>query len=171
MRKSLLIAASTAALLSLPAAAFAAEPMPAEPAAPTQTLDSTTMPEAPAAMQEDATANPLAGMDLSTLIDAQVYDAAGQSLGDVNDIALNEDGDADALIIGTGGVLGFAERDVKVDVEDVVVEQGDSGPSLALKTMTSEDVAGLPTYEADENAKTFNTSDDSDTAPDSSTPY
>jgi hypothetical protein len=50
----------------------------------------------------------------SALIGRTVTNAQGESLGDINDIIIDEQGHVVAVIIGVGGFLGIGEKDVGV---------------------------------------------------------
>ncbi|NWH07122.1 MAG: PRC-barrel domain-containing protein [Alphaproteobacteria bacterium] len=175
MRKLHLMSASAAVLtgaLFMTGAAFAQQQNPASPASPTQPTTpaqpAPVQPRMPETMQDSigqAEKNPLEGVDLATLIDMNVTDSAGESIGDVNDIVLDAQGQPSALIIGTGGILGVAEREVKVDASEVTLEQGDG--AVQLISLTSAQVEKLPTYAASDTETTYRNSkaDKPDTAP------
>ena len=54
----------------------------------------------------------------SSLIGQSLYNGSGEdaeSVGDVNDVVLSQDGKARAVVVGVGGFLGIGEKDVAVD--------------------------------------------------------
>jgi sporulation protein YlmC with PRC-barrel domain len=48
----------------------------------------------------------------STLLGTQVYNSENQSLGEINDVVLTADSQLKTVVIGVGGFLGIAERDI-----------------------------------------------------------
>lgn len=52
----------------------------------------------------------------SKLIGMTVKNAAGESIGDINEVVLGKDGKVAAVVIGVGGVLGIGEREVAVKI-------------------------------------------------------
>jgi hypothetical protein len=160
MRKQLQIAAALAAVLAAPALAqdtpptapttgqqtapgpappTGGEPIPASPSAqpsatsPAPALSTAAAPAAGAsgglgfidAQQDDETL-------ASTLIGTQVYNAENQSLGEINDVLLAGDGRLKAVVVGVGGFLGIAERDVAVPWEALGVSR-DEDQDLQLR--------------------------------------
>lgn len=45
-----------------------------------------------------------------------VYGTDGESIGEINDVLVSQDGSINAVIIGVGGFLGIGEKDVAVDM-------------------------------------------------------
>jgi sporulation protein YlmC with PRC-barrel domain len=142
MRKELQTAAALAALLAAPALAqntpptvpnagqqIAPGPAPqagstAMPASPT-TQPSATSPGPASSTAAAPAADASGGLGFidaqqdeerlaSTLIGTPVYNAANESLGEINDVLLAADGRLKAVVVGVGGFLGIAERDVAV---------------------------------------------------------
>jgi hypothetical protein len=50
----------------------------------------------------------------SKLVGVNVYSADNQNIGDINEVLLNKDGMAEAVVIGVGGFLGIGEKNVAV---------------------------------------------------------
>jgi hypothetical protein len=74
----------------------------------------------------------------STLIGTPVYNAANESLGEINDVLLAADGRLKAVGIGVGGFLGLAERDVAVPWAALGVSQ-DQDQDLQLRLEVSRE--------------------------------
>jgi sporulation protein YlmC with PRC-barrel domain len=166
MRKELQIAAALAALLSAPA--LAQNTPPTAPAAGPQTAPApapqaggtatpaspTTQPSATGPGPAPSTAAaPAAGgpsfvqaqqdqeMLASDLLGAQVYNAENQSLGEINDVLLAQDGRLKAVVVGVGGFLGIAERDVAVPWEALQVSR-DEDQDLQLRLEVGREQLG-----------------------------
>jgi sporulation protein YlmC with PRC-barrel domain len=58
----------------------------------------------------------------SALIGRSVTNSAGESLGDINDVIIDEQGKVVAIIIGVGGFLGIGEKDIGVRYTDLQFE-------------------------------------------------
>jgi hypothetical protein len=166
MRKELQIAAALVAVLASPAlaqdttpAGQQAAPMPAPPTGSTPTpARSSTSPVTPSAT--DAPATSLAGglpfinmqqnqeTLASTLIGTEVRDGADQPLGDINDVLLDADGRLKAVVVGVGGFLGVAERDVAVPWETFGVSPDEDGDLMLRLEVSREQLENAPEFES-----------------------
>jgi len=63
----------------------------------------------------------------SKLIGTTVYGTNNERVGDVNDVVMDRDGRAQALVIGVGGFLGIGEKDVAVPFNAVEFGSGNTG--------------------------------------------
>jgi sporulation protein YlmC with PRC-barrel domain len=156
MRKTLLTTGALAALLIGPALAQdatypAEEPAPAPEVMPAPGDDLTVG-------DEDLTPDVAAGPKFleqqeethllaSNLIGATVYNAADESLGDINDILFNEDdGSIEAVIVGVGGFLGIGQKAVAVSFAELTeTTDADGNLKLVLDT-TIEELEAAPTF-------------------------
>ena len=55
----------------------------------------------------------------SKLIGVSLYSAANESIGEVNDILIDRNGNIDAVVVGVGGFLGIGEKNVALSFKDV----------------------------------------------------
>ena len=150
MRKELAMAAALAALLAAPVLAqnpAPTSPSPTPPAGGAPTLPSPGA-QAPAAggprfveAQQDEE------MMASDLIGTEIRNAENESLGEINDVLLAEDGRLKAVVVGVGGFLGIAERDVAVPWEGLQVSR-DEDQDLTLRLEVSrEQLEQAPAFE------------------------
>jgi sporulation protein YlmC with PRC-barrel domain len=65
----------------------------------------------------------------SRMVGTAVYGANNERVGDVNDVLMDRDGRAQALIIGVGSFLGIGEKDVAVTFNAVEFASGNAGRS------------------------------------------
>ena len=174
MRKELRTATALVALLAWPA--LAQDTTPAAPAGPqTAPLSAPeagnppmpASPDAQPAAPSTAAASPPAtgGPDFistqadeetlaSTLIGTQVTNGADESLGEVNDVLLAADGRLKAVVVGVGGFLGIAERDVAVPWEALGVNRDDEDQDLMLRLDVSrEQLENAPEFEVGRRAQ------------------
>ncbi len=75
-----------------------------------------------------------------------VYNAAGQSIGDLNDVLIDKDGKVQALVIGVGGFLGLGEKNVAVDF-DQLKQNGSISPDRIVLGMTEQDLRNAPAFQ------------------------
>ena len=52
----------------------------------------------------------------------RLQDANAQSIGDINDLVVAEDGSIEAVVIGVGGFLGMGEKSVAVPFDESLVD-------------------------------------------------
>ena len=85
----------------------------------------------------------------SAVIGKTVYtgsDEEGEAIGDVNDVVINADGGAEALVVGVGGFLGIGEKDVAVNFDRVSWSDRD-GQRIIVVTATKEELQAAPPFE------------------------
>lgn len=96
---------------------------------------------------ESAPANVLAGaISAKELLNKSVTNAANETVGDINDVLISNDGKIAAVIVGVGGFLGLGEKDVALPFDQLVVSR-DADDRLKLTTsMTKEALQSAPGY-------------------------
>lgn len=77
---------------------------------------------------------PPAGKTVTKYYKQSVYDPAKAKIGTVDDVILDDNGRAIALIIGVGGFLGAGEKDVAVAFNTVTAELKNGAWYLTLDT-------------------------------------
>jgi hypothetical protein len=140
MRKDLLVASALVALLAAPALA---QDTPAVPAGGQQAVPAAgaTSGSGFVARQEDDE------MLTSSLIGTSVVSAANESMGDINDLLLASDGRLKAAVVGVGGFIGIAERDVAVPWGALAVSRNEDGDLLLRLDVTREQLEAAPEFE------------------------
>jgi sporulation protein YlmC with PRC-barrel domain len=137
------------------------DPRPYEPAAPqagemTAPADTTTT----MAPSSDTAQTALAPADTAPVVKADgnlasqivgenVYNGTGddaQNIGDVNDIVLTKDGQAQSLVIGVGGFLGMGEKSVAFDYDKAQWATKGSDRWLVVQG-TKEELQALPAFD------------------------
>jgi sporulation protein YlmC with PRC-barrel domain len=103
MRNSFALAGTIAATVIV-AAAFADPIVNSTPVATTPASASNGVQFISSQTREEWRAPKLVGVD--------VYDSADKAIGKIKDVLIDHDGNAQAVVIGVGGVLGFATKDV-----------------------------------------------------------
>ncbi|MEX2489560.1 MAG: PRC-barrel domain-containing protein [Pseudomonadales bacterium] len=93
---------------------------------------------------------PANGMHASTLIGAEVSTSDGEDLGSVDDLIIDEDGQVVAIVVGVGGFLGMAEKNVAIGWGRVT--QSGTGEEQELRVdLTREELRSAPEFEETED--------------------
>lgn len=137
MIRKLLATTAVATLLATGAyAQDATQPAPAQPPA--------ADPAAPAAAMTPADGN------LATnLIGETVYNGTGddaQNIGDVNDLVIGMDGKVASIVIGVGGFLGIAEKNVALNFSEIDWAEKD-GDRWIVVSATKEQLESMPAFD------------------------
>ncbi|WP_210497155.1 PRC-barrel domain-containing protein [Microvirga antarctica] len=131
MTRTHIAACLLATVFAVPALAQTPAAPSASPAMPGSTMmapaPSATMPGAPTKVMTKIEHHQLLA---SELIGTKVISANNESVGDINDVVLDRNGQTVAAIVGVGGFLGIGEKDVAV-------------PFAALEFATREQVSAM----------------------------
>lgn len=104
------------------------------------TTGSTSSMNGKAAMNKQSiTVSRLTGMNL--------YDGAGNKLGDVERVVSGDHG-SDSIIIGHGGFLGMGEKQVAVSLDNVVMRND----RLITHNLTNDQIRGMPEWKRGQQA-------------------
>ncbi len=85
----------------------------------------------------------------SSVLGKTVYtgsDEQGEAIGDVNDVVINADGGAEAMVIGVGGFLGIGEKDVAISFDRVSWSDRD-GQRIIVVSATKEELQAAPEFD------------------------
>jgi len=121
------------------------------------TEDSTTVrppeetAERPTADNSAKLAADFTGYRASELIGAAVENTSGESVGEIGDIIVGADGNANAALISVGGFLGLGEKDVAVQFADLNVQE-QNGALTVTVAMSAETLESMPAYRSQEDA-------------------
>ena len=134
MRRVLLVSTAVLGLASLPALAQQAQPAPQGHQAPAVTGPA---PEPiPEQAEHQVRAQSLLGVDVSNGQD---------TIGEVSDLVVTDDGRVDAIVVGIGGFLGIGEKPVALAWDSIKLTEQD-GSRVILVSATREQLEGMPTY-------------------------
>jgi len=112
-----------------------------------------------AAVAEQGTVNILtvAPRDATTVTNyykQPVYDQSNSKIGDVSDLLVQKDGKITAAMVGVGGVLGIAEKDVAVPFDALQVKAKDNEVYLVINT-TKDALKSAPGFKYDRASATW----------------
>ena len=84
----------------------------------------------------------------SKLIGATIYGPDNASIGNVNDVLLDNTGKIRAVVIGVGGFLGVGEKDVAVPFEALSISRKPESSSIDKITVSysKDDLKNAPTF-------------------------
>jgi hypothetical protein len=152
MRRALLVSTAALGLAGVPALAQQqaepppqATPPPAAPAAPAAPETGTapaesTAPPAPVPVPEQAEhqvrAESLLGVDVSNGQD---------TIGEVADLVVTQDGRVEAVVVGVGGFLGVGQKSVALAWDSIELTERD-GARVILVATTREQLEGMPEF-------------------------
>ena len=75
-----------------------------------------------------------------------VYNMAGEKIGDVNDILVDESGRVTAVVLGVGGFLGMGEKEVSMKTDEVKRMAHSDGKTYFTVNATADQLKAAPTY-------------------------
>jgi hypothetical protein len=101
---------------------------------------------APAPGRPFYAAAPADWMLLSTLLNRDVHNPAGERLGTVSEVLLGPDGRLAAVIVGVGRDLGFGEKTIAIPFGASRMQRKDDGWRLVIDA-TKESLQSAPAYE------------------------
>lgn len=82
----------------------------------------------------------------SSLIGSPVESPAGETLGDINDVVLTDDGIVDGIVIGVGGFLGIGEKNVAVSFDAIEKTTDEAGNVVLTLNATEQELESAPQY-------------------------
>lgn len=103
----------------------------------------------PAEGTQPRVVQPAAGHLASMIVGENVYNGTGdqaENIGDVNDIVISNEGQVEAVVIGVGGFLGIAEKNVAVDYKQMSWAEQNGDRWLVMET-TKEALESLPAFD------------------------
>lgn len=109
---------------------------------PSPTVGTSAAPMATEAAPVDLAAAPTA----DELLGAEVYDAAGDSIGSVSDLIMNGEVEVAEAVIDVGGFLGIGTHVVAVPVESLSILRDADGSARVEISLTREQLEALPPH-------------------------
>lgn len=165
MRTQLIGAATlTALLLGTAAMAQTVPPGTTEPVPPVPgTVEPGQVGEPPAAVMPERDtppsilAEPRPSIDRTSaerLLGRTVIGADGKELGEVEDVILNaSSGDAEKLVISSGGFMGLGEKNVAVDISDADMLAGNN--HVQVRNLTTAQLDQMAEFEYGKNTRSL----------------
>lgn len=88
----------------------------------------------------------------SLLIGQPVTNAAGETVGDINDLLLDKNGRIETVVIGVGGFLGIGEKNVAVPFNTLRFTVGVDGARVVTADLSKERLMEAPKFTATEKS-------------------
>ncbi|HUW73833.1 MAG TPA: PRC-barrel domain-containing protein [Methyloceanibacter sp.] len=83
----------------------------------------------------------------SNLVGQPVMNAGDETIGDINDLVTNENGEVVAVLVGVGGFLGLGEKDVAVRYEDLTFSRAEDQSIRIGTNLSSAMLNAAPDYQ------------------------
>ncbi|MDQ0422716.1 sporulation protein YlmC with PRC-barrel domain [Peteryoungia aggregata LMG 23059] len=109
-------------------------------------------------------------ISVSDFMGQSIYTANDQSIGDINDLLVEQDGGIVAAVVGVGGFLGIGEKNVAIPFENITISRetdeadatGTTGAATTAEQVAEAEVrlSTTETAESLRNAPEFRTLDD-----------
>jgi sporulation protein YlmC with PRC-barrel domain len=101
-------------------------------------------------------------ISVSDFMGQAIYTADNQSIGDINDLLVQDGGGVVAAVVGVGGFLGIGEKNVAIPFDKITItREGGEGQSSAEQAADAEvRLTTTETAESLRNAPEFRTLDD-----------
>ncbi|MGK6313966.1 PRC-barrel domain-containing protein [Neorhizobium sp. DT-125] len=150
MKKTLSTVAAAVLLASTAIAPAIAQTQPAPPASPAPAPAAPAAPADPAAKPADSAAasggylteQGETQVSANDYIGKPIYNAEDKSIGDVNDLIMEENGGIVAAVVGVGGFLGIGEKDVAVPMDKITMTR-DAENNNEVRLTTTETAEAL----------------------------
>ncbi|MBP2230641.1 sporulation protein YlmC with PRC-barrel domain [Azospirillum agricola] len=157
MRRTLIAATATLALLSGAAFAQTTSPTVANPSSSTSSMSNTATPDSAATTGSATTGSTLGAGQMASadqLLGKNVYGRDNDKLGEVDDVILDSNGQAKQLVIGSGGFLGIGEKKVAVDY--TAANWDAQNNRLNMSGLSRDDVKAMPEFKYDDTMTSLN---------------
>lgn len=82
----------------------------------------------------------------SKIMGQSVYNLNNESIGEVNDIIVNDGKTIKAIVVGVGGFLGIGERNVAIDPASIVLSEQTDGSARMVVNTTRDDLKNAPAF-------------------------
>ena len=80
------------------------------------------------------------------LLSENIVNATNESIGDINDVVIGQDGKVAAVIVGVGGVLGMGEQDVALPYDQLTFSKDGNDNLIVGTSATKESLEAAPEY-------------------------
>ncbi len=85
-------------------------------------------------------------LPVNDLINKSVKNSANETVGDINDVRISNNGEVAAVIIGVGGFLGIGEKDVAVSFDQLSFKTDEDGGLVVTANVTKESLQAAPEW-------------------------
>ncbi|HEX2255188.1 MAG TPA: PRC-barrel domain-containing protein, partial [Afifellaceae bacterium] len=154
---------ASTALLALVTTGALAQQQPADqtqqPQAQQQPADQQMQTQQPGATSDAVKQTQEPGEVLADdLIGQTVYSGRtedAESIGDISDLVLDQEGSVTAVVVGIGGFLGIGQRDVALNFEELEFTQDENGELMIVVSATREELEAAPEFEQTDETRLY----------------
>lgn len=93
---------------------------------------------------------PANGMQASDLIGTELKTSGDESVGEIGDLIIDQDGQVVAVVVSVGGFLGMGEKHVAIGWDDVQMSNSPDDEAMRVDT-TRDELESAPAYEKQDN--------------------
>ena len=79
-----------------------------------------------------------------------VHNAAGETVGDINDLVFSHKGQISIVVIGVGGFLSMGEKSVGIPFDALTLNVGKNGERVIVVALSKETLVKAPEFKASE---------------------
>jgi len=101
---------------------------------------------APASKSEDMFYSQRGEWRVNKMIGVKVVNAAGDTVGDINELLIDKNGVVSTAIIGVGGYLGVGERHAAITYSTLRIAKGSGEAPAASLNMTKDELKATPEW-------------------------
>jgi sporulation protein YlmC with PRC-barrel domain len=87
-------------------------------------------------------------MSANDLLNKPVKNGADETVGDINDVRIDNQGKVTIVVVGVGGFLGLGEKDVAVPFEQLSFTRDADGALVITANVTKESLQSAPEWKA-----------------------
>lgn len=87
----------------------------------------------------------------STIMGADIINASGEDVGEVNDLVITDQGQVTGVVIGVGGFLGVGQKDVALEMSRVQTSTDEDGDLVFTINETEDALKNAPAFETAED--------------------
>jgi sporulation protein YlmC with PRC-barrel domain len=102
----------------------------------------------PAAAIQFVTQQPPTEWLARVFLGADVMNASGEKVGDVNDLVFDRTGRISTVVLGVGGFLGMGEKNVGIPYSALVYEVGKEGARIIVVALSRDALKEAPEFKA-----------------------
>lgn len=94
------------------------------------------------------------GASVENLMDRTVIGADGEKIGKVTDVILSPDGQAQVLVVQSGGFLGIGGKDIAIDLGLAEIRPGED--AIKVNDVTQASVRDMPEFQYTDTMQSLN---------------
>ena len=103
--------------------------------------------QAQSTTQSSETTQSAATIRASDLMNVAIVNDKNETIGDVNDVVVDQAGNIERVIVGVGGFLGMGERNVAIKFDKLSIGKKPDGALKITTPLTRKELEQMPTHQ------------------------